>query len=127
MLAVVAAIIERDGKILICQRKAGGAHPLKWEFPGGKVEPGEDFETALVRELHEELTISATIGREITRYEYQYPGKSPILLVFFEVPSFSGALENRVFAQIAWAPKTLLPTYDFLEGDIDFVGWASAR
>ena len=55
MTTVVAGILERDGRILICQRKADQAHPLKWEFPGGKVEAGEEPEAALQRELNEEL------------------------------------------------------------------------
>ncbi len=55
MKTVVAALILRDSRLLICQRKRGGTFPLKWEFPGGKVEPGEDLERALIRELAEEL------------------------------------------------------------------------
>jgi 8-oxo-dGTP diphosphatase len=121
MTTVVAGVIERGQKILICQRNAHGAHPLKWEFPGGKVEPGEGLVAALKRELREELGIDAEVGREITRYEYVYPGKSPILLVFSAVTAFSGELDNLVFAQIAWAARTDLAAYDFLEGDTRFV------
>ena len=61
-MEVVAAVIERDGQILIGQRKARGRHGLKWEFPGGKVEPGEEPRAALARELREELAIEAVIG-----------------------------------------------------------------
>src|SRR5580765_1239531 len=85
---VVAAIIERDGKVLICQRKAGQRHAGKWEFPGGKVEPGEEFSSALARELAEELGIAAEIGEEITRYEYAYAGSGPIQLIFYKVVRF---------------------------------------
>ena len=80
---VVAALIERDGMVLICQRKAGQRHAGKWEFPGGKVEPDEDFTTALERELFEELAIKATVGDEVARYQYTYPGRSPIQLIFY--------------------------------------------
>ena len=68
-LDVVAAVMMRDGKILIGQRKRGGRHPLKWEFPGGKVEPGEDPRAALARELREELDVEAVIGEEMDSYE----------------------------------------------------------
>src|SRR4030095_3002708 len=100
MTTVVAAIIERGGRILICQRRADHAHPLKWEFPGGKVEPGENPADALRRELAEELSISAQIGAEVTQYEYSYPGKKPILLMFYRVTEFSGEPRNQVFEQI---------------------------
>jgi mutator protein MutT len=71
LVEVVAAVIERDGMVLICQRKDRGKHALKWEFPGGKVEPGEGYRAALVRELTEELGIDAVIGDEIERYDFQ--------------------------------------------------------
>jgi 8-oxo-dGTP diphosphatase len=121
MTTVVAAIIERGGRILICQRHADHAHPLKWEFPGGKVEPGESPVDALRRELAEELSIAAGIGPEVTRYEYTYPGKKPILLIFYRVTEFTGEPRNQVFAQIVWDEPRKLPAYDFLDGDIDFV------
>jgi len=118
---VVAAVIERDGLVLIGQRKPTGQHPLRWEFPGGKVEPGEAPEAALARELTEELGIGARIGPEITRYHYQYPGRPPILLIFYRVMDFEGEPRNLDFAQIAWAPRASLRDYDFLEGDDGFI------
>src|ERR1700681_349797 len=105
VVAVVAAVIERDGRILIAQRKRTGQHPLKWEFPGGKVEPGEAPEAAVVRELEEELAIRARVEGEIARYEYQYPGRWPILLMFYRVVEFSGEPKNLDFEQILWAPR----------------------
>ena len=118
---VVAAVIERDGRVLIAQRKRTGQHPLKWEFPGGKVEPGEAPEAAVVRELEEELAIHARVEQEIVRYEYQYPGRPAILLIFFAVTEFSGEPKNLDFEQIVWAPRERLGNYDFLEGDAEFV------
>jgi 8-oxo-dGTP diphosphatase len=118
---VVAAVIERDGRILIAQRKPTGQHPLKWEFPGGKVEPGEAPEAALVRELEEELAIQARVEREIARYEYQYPERAPILLIFYRVMEFSGEPKNLDFEQILWVPQERLSDYDFLEGDAEFL------
>jgi 8-oxo-dGTP diphosphatase len=118
---VVAGVIELGGRILICQRPPGKWHALKWEFPGGKAEPGEDPPQALARELEEELGIRATIGREIARYEYQYPGRPPILLIFFGVESFEGEAVSRDFARIVWEVPQRLAEYDFLEGDAEFL------
>ena len=123
MTMVVAAVIERNGQVLIAQRKRTGQHPLKWEFPGGKVEPGEAPEASVVRELDEELGICAKVDAEITRYEYQYAGRSPILLIFFRVTQFSGEPRNLDFEQITWAPRQKLAGYDFLEGDVGFLAW----
>jgi 8-oxo-dGTP diphosphatase len=122
MTTVVAAVIERDGRVLIAQRKrTGHHHPLKWEFPGGKVEPGEIPENGLVRELEEELGIRALVGPEIGRYEFQYQGRWPIMLMFYRVTEFSGEPKNLAFEQILWAPRERLGDYDFLEGDAEFL------
>jgi len=121
MLHVVAAIIERAGRILICRRRAGQAHALKWEFPGGKVEPGETPAQALSRELAEELDIVADAGEEIARYPYTYPGKDPILLIFLYVREFSGEPRNLVFHEMRWTSVASLADFDFLEGDRDFI------
>lgn len=121
MTVVVAAVIERDGRVLVCRRRPDHPHPLKWEFPGGKVEAGEQPEAALRRELREELDIEAAAGREITRYEFSYPGKNPILLIFYEVPVFAGEPRNIVFDRIEWTERAALPEYDFLDGDVNFV------
>jgi 8-oxo-dGTP diphosphatase len=121
MVEVVAGIIERDGRILICQRRRGDRLEFKWEFPGGKIEPGEDPAAALVRELREELSIESAVAGEITRYEFRYPGKAPILLIFLRVAHFTGEPVNNIFESIAWEDPGRLPEYDFLEGDIEFV------
>ena len=121
MTTVVAAIIQRHGRILIGQRKDLGHHPLKWEFPGGKVEPGETPHAALIRELQEEVGIHARIDRELMRYEYQYPGRSRILLIFYRVLDFDGEPQSLDFDQIRWEQPELLRNYDFLEGDTQFL------
>src|ERR1700719_2581635 len=118
---VVAAIIERDGRVLICQRKRGGRHGLKWEFPGGKVEPGEDPEQALARELSEELAIVARIGELLGIHYVTYGNEPPIRLHFYRVTSFQGEPQNLEFEQIVWERKDSLTEYDFLEGDVDFI------
>jgi 8-oxo-dGTP diphosphatase len=118
---VVAAVIERDDQILIAQRKRTAQHPLKWEFPGGKVESAETPEAAVVRELQEELAIRASVGPEIGRYEFQYQGSWPIMLMFYRVVEFSGEPKNLNFEQILWTPRERLSDYDFLEGDAEFI------
>ena len=121
MTTVVAGILERDGRILICQRKANQAHPLKWEFPGGKVEGTESPEEALVRELREELGVTSAPGSRLTSYEFSYPGKNPILLIFLAVTEWQGDPENLIFERIVWEPRNQLRQYDFLEGDAPFL------
>ncbi len=120
----------RDGKILIGQRKRGGRHPLKWEFPGGKVEPGEEARAALARELREELNVEAVIGEELDSYEVGYGDGPRIHLHFYRVTEFNGDLRNLDFEQILWEIPERLPEYDFLEGDVTFVskiaGWPAA-
>jgi 8-oxo-dGTP diphosphatase len=118
---VVAALIRWNGRILICRRSADHAHPLKWEFPGGKVESGENPREALRRELREELAIEARIGDEVERYEYCYPGRDPILLIFHAVEDFEGEPRNCVFHEMQWALPGELTDFDFLEGDVEFV------
>jgi len=118
---VAAAIIRRGGRILICRRRPGQAHALKWEFPGGKVEAGETPPAALARELREELAIDARIGREVERYEFRYPGKDPLLLIFYVVEDFTGDPENCVFSEMRWVRAAELQNFDFLEGDVAFV------
>src|SRR3954451_19300115 len=121
MLQVVAAIIQQEGRILICQRTPAQSHPLKWEFPGGKVEPGETPAEGLARELEEELGISGATGDEITRYEFTYAGRPTVLLIFIQVTSYTGAPRNRIFHDMRWEPANSLSSFDFLEGDRDFV------
>ncbi|MBV9406047.1 MAG: (deoxy)nucleoside triphosphate pyrophosphohydrolase [Acidobacteriaceae bacterium] len=120
-LLVSAGIIHRNGRILLGQRRRSDRHPLKWEFPGGKVEYGETPQQALVRELREELQIDATVGSELARYEHDYPSGSRVALLFFAVPEFSGEPDGRIFEQICWTDLHALPEFDFLDGDLDFV------
>lgn len=118
---MVAAVIQRNGLILIGQRKRTSAHPLKWEFPGGKVEPGESDVAALARELREELGVDADIGPCMDRYEVRYPGSPATLLLFHQVSAFQGEPQNLDFEQIRWERPEHLPSFDFLEGDVAFV------
>ncbi len=120
-MQVVAAVIERDGKILIGQRKRGGRHPLKWDFPGGKVEPNEDPRAALARELREELGVQARLGEMLDSYDVRY-GDGPLTeLQFYRVTDFTGEPQNLDFEQIVWEKPERLGEYDFLEGDLRFI------
>lgn len=120
-LLVSAGIIYRRGQVLVGQRRQADRHPLKWEFPGGKVEPGESPHAALVRELREELQISATVGAQLAYYEHEYASGSCVRLLFFAVPTFIGQLNNIIYEQICWTRLDNLEAFDFLEGDIEFV------
>ncbi len=126
VMTVVAAVIERGGKVLICQRRANERHALKWEFPGGKVEKGESLTQALERELNEELGITALIGPEIKRYHFVSNGRGGILLIFFRVTEFTGEVQNRIFSNVIWEARGKLPGYGFLDGDIEFVNELAA-
>jgi 8-oxo-dGTP diphosphatase len=121
VIKVVAAVIERNGQILVGQRRKSDSHGLKWEFPGGKVERGEAPAAALARELEEELGIQARVGREIVRYAHEYPKRATILLMFYRVTEFSGEPQSLAFERIVWEFPEKLPNYDFLDGDVDFV------
>jgi 8-oxo-dGTP diphosphatase len=122
-LTVVAALILRDSKILVCQRRRDDTHSLQWEFPGGKVEPGEAPKEALARELREELGVEATIGRELfrTRHRYREVQRELELIFFQAVIARSTVLQNLVFEGFEWADPSALPQYNFLQADEEFV------
>src|SRR5690348_5433436 len=114
---VVAALIVRGEQLLICQRTHDQPMPLKWEFPGGKIEPGEEERAALRRELEEELGISATIGEKVTSIQHHYKKGGAVELHFYRVKEYEGEMENRIFEQIRWVDRRDLPRFDFLEAD----------
>jgi 8-oxo-dGTP diphosphatase len=118
---VVAALIVRAGEVLICQRRPDQPMALQWEFPGGKIEPGEGPEEALLRELNEELGITATIGGHVTHIRHNYRHGGAVDLQFFAVQEFTGEIENRIFHQVKWVKLEDLPSYDFLAADRDLI------
>ncbi len=125
-ITVVAAVIERNGRILICQRRRGDRFELQWEFPGGKVQAGETPQRALVRELREELNVSAQIGREIYRTRHHYAELDHGLeLLFFAATLGPEPPRNLAFEQIVWAKRARLMDYDFLPADRELVGLLS--
>jgi 8-oxo-dGTP diphosphatase len=121
MKRVVAALIVKDSKLLVCQRTRHQTMPLKWEFPGGKIEEGEQPRDALRRELDEELGILATVGDELARIQHEYPNGGMVELRFYVVREFKGEIENRIFRDIQWAAPEDLPKFDFLEADLTLV------
>jgi 8-oxo-dGTP diphosphatase len=123
---VVAGLILRGDpgpsrEVLICQRRPDQPMSLKWEFPGGKIEPGESSEIALARELDEELGIQATIGRKLTTIRHNYRNGSAIEIQFFLVDAFTGELANRIFNDMRWSPLEKLPGFDFLTADLALI------
>jgi 8-oxo-dGTP diphosphatase len=120
LILVTAGIITKGDVILICQRHHSDAYGMQWELPGGKVREGEDLKAALRRELQEELSIDAEVGKEVFRLRHQYPDRY-VEVVFFSVPFYRGTVSNRVFETIEWAARARLPQYDFLEADRELV------
>jgi 8-oxo-dGTP diphosphatase len=95
--------------------------PLKWEFPGGKIEEGEQPSAALRRELEEELGIRAKIGDRVAHLQHRYPNGATVELSFFVVREYEGPMENRIFRDVQWSEPKNLPAYDFLEADLALV------
>ncbi len=117
MTRVAAGIIERNGRYLVCQRKAGGRYEFKWEFPGGKLEPGETVEQCLRRELHEELSIDVTHIEPYETRTTHYESGGYFEVAFCRVNGFGGDPKNIVFQEIRWASAEEMAQLDFLEGN----------
>jgi 8-oxo-dGTP diphosphatase len=114
---VAAALIIREGEVLIGQRRPDQPMASMWEFPGGKIEAGETAQQALARELFEELGIRASIGAPVTRIRHNYRHGGAVDLQFFVVRQFAGEIVNHIYEQIRWVSLKDLPTYDFLAAD----------
>ncbi len=114
---VAAALIVRGGEVLIGQRRPDQPMASQWEFPGGKIEPGESPEQALARELDEELGVQAVIGPRVTHIRHNYRHGGAVDLVFFSVHEFSGEIRNRIYHEVRWVRLEDLPSYDFLAAD----------
>lgn len=114
---VAAALIVREGEVLIGQRRPDQPMALLWEFPGGKIEAGESPQQALERELSEELGIHASIGPAVTRIRHNYRHGGAVDLQFFTVHEFAGEIVNHIYQQVKWVKLTDLTSYDFLAAD----------
>ena len=122
MKTVVAALIESGGKLRVCQRRRTDSFGLMWEFPGGKLEPGETPAQAIARELHEELGVIARIGREIYRTRHQYSELAePIDLIFFTATVNPAEIRNLAFEAMEWRDPSDLANLNFLPADRELV------
>ncbi len=121
IIAVVGGIIMKKDKILIAQRSNKGDHPLKWEFPGGKVFANENVNQALSRELKEELSIDIKQTYFLTDYIYEYSDLKKIHLYFFKIDDYLGKISNNVHRKITWINLSELKRFDFLDGDVNII------
>jgi 8-oxo-dGTP diphosphatase len=113
---VTAAVIEKDGKILIAQRRKGHTLGGKWEFPGGKIEPGETAEVCLKRELKEEFDIEAEIGKFIIASKFRYC-MVPIELLAYRAKHLSGEFKINEHEDVRWVDPSEFGSYDFMPAD----------
>ena len=118
---MVAALIFQDEQILVCQRTRHQTMPLKWEFPGGKIEEGEQPCDAFRRELNEELGMMPLSAKEVARMRHDYKSGSAVDLRFYAVREYRGEIENRIFKDMRWARRSELLSFDFLEADLQLV------
>lgn len=115
-IQVVCAVIEHDGLILATQRSCSMSLPLKWEFPGGKLEPGESLQECLVRELREELDITVRVGQGLAPVTHHYPGFS-VTLHPFRCDQLEGELTLHEHQASCWLPPRRLHELDWAEAD----------
>lgn len=114
---VVAAVIERGGRILVSQRGPGAGQPGRWEFPGGKREAGEDDQAALARELREELGVELEVGPLIWTAR-----AGPLVLRFFRCPWLAGLRPRPLGSvQFRWVRREDLPALPFPPADAELV------
>lgn len=114
---VVAALIRREGQLLICRRAGQGALAGLWEFPGGKVDPGETPPEALARELHEELGVEARVGPLVFEHTHVYSPDWAAHLLFYETEITAGTPQPLDHQEIRWVEPTALGDFEFVAGD----------
>lgn len=109
-IEVVAAVVHRDGRLLLCQRHDGPHLPLMWEFPGGKIDRGEEPRDALRRELTEELAVAAEVGALLATVRHRYPEKN--VSIRFYAASLDGEPRALVHRRVQWIPLEELDGYE---------------
>jgi 8-oxo-dGTP diphosphatase len=125
LIHVTAAVIVKDGRVLVARRRNGARLGGKWEFPGGKVEPGESPEACLRRELKEEFDIEATIGEPLGRHVHRYDFGT-VSLTAFRVTDVRGAFRLNDHQEVRWAVPASLTDFDFTPADLPFVAMIQA-
>lgn len=120
MIQVTAAVLEKDGKILIAKRRKGDRLGGKWEFPGGKLHPGEEPEVCLRRELKEELDIDAEIGEFVCSCKFSY-FVVPLELLVYKARYLSGTVKLVDHDDVRWVRPSELADYDFAKADVRVV------
>lgn len=126
-LSVTAAIIRnKEGKILICQRADDSSMGGLWEFPGGKLEPGESLEECVVRECREELSVEIAVHGIFAQTQYQYPDKL-IDFTFFSASVTGGDIKMNVHKAIRWADISETANYEFCPADIEILDMLRAE
>lgn len=119
-LWVVAALIEREGKFLVAQRPKGSWMEGYWEFPGGKIEDGEDPQSALVREIEEELGIGIEVGDIVELLQHSYPDRSVVLL-FFRCRIAQGEPSSKIGQSLRWVSPPEMRRMNFLPADVPII------
>jgi len=120
ILVVAAAIFDASGRVLIAERPAGRHMAGRWEFPGGKVGPGEAEVAALTRELAEELGIEVIDARAMMRLRHRYPDRE-VELSMWRVERYRGEPRSLDGQQLKWVERARLADEDILEADRPFV------
>ena len=120
MTEVVAALIWREGKFMICQRPASKARGLLWEFVGGKVEAGETPQEALIRECREELDVLLSVGNVFMDVTHKYPDLE-VHLTLFHATIASGEPKKLEHNDIRWITPQEIPDYDFCPADVEIL------
>ena len=122
IVSVVGGLILKKNKVLIFKSAENYDHPLKWEFPGGKILVGENVEKALIREINEELMIDIFEYKFLCDYIFEYKKlNKKVHLYFYLITKFNKDLMNTVHKQVKWIEIKELSDYDFLDGDHEII------
>jgi 8-oxo-dGTP diphosphatase len=120
MIEVAAAVIQKDGKFLICQRPKGKDLELLWEFPGGKIEPNETAEECIIRECQEELGVTIQNIKNFDEITHVYP-EFTVHLTFYTAEIACGELTKKEHSEFAWITHQDIILYDFCPADVEML------
>lgn len=121
MSSSIACISYKDGKVFIAKRQMKGDMGGRWEFPGGKIEKGESFELAIVREMQEEFGVEVTVGEKITSGTFEHSGKKcflDVFEVFFPHDGIKKAFTLTEHDDYRWSSLEEIPNLDFVDSDL---------